>query len=137
MRLDAVAELVENEDMFYSIQAVIGRFLDLDHLLSMLVQIPKQETVKTAESKISNTICLKHTLELVEPLSQALQDADNCLIKEFAQVIILKNNVVLLPVPFSKLMCNCKFWLSQTGTFTCMLTLCSYFRCWMILDLSL
>lgn len=65
---------------------VIGRFLDVDHLTSMCVQIPKQETVKTAESKITTVIYLKHTLELVEPLRIALKDTEAELLKVYYEV---------------------------------------------------
>ena len=65
---------------------VIGRFLDVDHLTSMCVQIPKQETVKTAESKITTVIYLKHTLELVEPLRVALKDTEAELLKAYYEV---------------------------------------------------
>uniref|UniRef100_A0A8B9MZW7 MutS protein homolog 4 n=1 Tax=Accipiter nisus TaxID=211598 RepID=A0A8B9MZW7_9AVES len=68
MRLDCVQELLQDEELFFGLQAVISKFLDTEQLLSVLVQIPKQDTVKTAESKITNIIYLKHTLELVEPL---------------------------------------------------------------------
>ncbi|KAJ8319978.1 hypothetical protein KUTeg_001565 [Tegillarca granosa] len=74
MRQDVVSELTEKEEIFYSLQSVIGRFLDIDHLLSIFVQIPKQESIKTAENKITNVIYLKHTLELIEPLREALRD---------------------------------------------------------------
>ena len=86
MRLDAVAELTDNEELFYSLQAVVGRFLDVDHLLSLCIQIPKQETVKTAESKITNMIHLKHSLELVEPLKLALKDSHSKLLCAYASV---------------------------------------------------
>lgn len=65
---------------------VIGRFLDVDHLTSMCVQIPKQETVKTAESKITTVIYLKHTLELVEPLRVVLKDTEAELLKAYYEV---------------------------------------------------
>ncbi|XP_019619725.1 PREDICTED: mutS protein homolog 4-like [Branchiostoma belcheri] len=83
MRLDCVAELTDNEELFYNLQSVVSRFLDVDHLLSVCVQIPKQESVKTAESKITNVIYLKHTLELVEPLQAALKDCHNQLFKAY------------------------------------------------------
>ena len=60
--------------------------MDVDHLTSMCVQIPKQETVKTAESKITTVIYLKHTLELVEPLRQALKDTEAELFKAYYEV---------------------------------------------------
>ncbi|XP_068717074.1 mutS protein homolog 4-like [Montipora capricornis] len=83
VRLDSVAELTDKEDLFYGLQSVIERFLDVDHLTSMCVQIPKQETVKTAESKITTVIYLKHTLELVEPLRDALKETEAELFKAY------------------------------------------------------
>lgn len=83
VRLDCVAELTDKEELFFGLQSVIGRFLDVDHLTSMCVQIPKQETVKTAESKITTVIYLKHTLELVEPLRVALKDTEAELLKAY------------------------------------------------------
>jgi DNA mismatch repair protein MSH4 len=46
MRQEVVAELTSKEDVFYNLQTIVGRFLDIDHLLAMFVQIPKQDTVK-------------------------------------------------------------------------------------------
>lgn len=83
LRQDAVSELTEKEEVFYNLQTVISRFLDVDHLLSLCVQIPKQETVKTAESKLTNIIYLKHTIELVEPFHEALRDCENPLLKTY------------------------------------------------------
>uniref|UniRef100_A0A8C3T4Z3 MutS protein homolog 4 n=1 Tax=Chelydra serpentina TaxID=8475 RepID=A0A8C3T4Z3_CHESE len=62
---------------------VISRFLDTEQLLSILVQIPKQDTVKAAESKITNLIYLKHTLELVDPLKAALKSCKTHLLKAY------------------------------------------------------
>lgn len=80
LRQDVVAELIEKPEVFYNLQAVISRFLDIDHLLSLCVQVPKQENVKIAESKITNVIYLKYTLELVTPLREALADCENPLL---------------------------------------------------------
>lgn len=74
---------------------VIGRFLDVDHLTSMCVQIPKQETVKTAESKITTVIYLKHTLELVEPLRIALKDTEAELLKAYYEVNELEKKITM------------------------------------------
>lgn len=83
VRLDCIGELTSKEELFYELQSVIGRFLDIDHLTSMCVQLPKQETVKTAESKITTVIYLKHTLELIEPLRMSLQDTEADLFKAY------------------------------------------------------
>lgn len=76
----------EKEDVFDNIQTVIARFLDIDHVLSMCVQIPKQETLKTAEANINNIIFLKHILELVDPLRNALSNCENRLMKHYYKV---------------------------------------------------
>uniref|UniRef100_A0A8C8VG95 MutS protein homolog 4 n=1 Tax=Pelusios castaneus TaxID=367368 RepID=A0A8C8VG95_9SAUR len=82
-RLDCVQELLQDEELFFSLQAVISRFLDTEQLLSVLVQIPKQDTVKAAESKITNLIYLKHTLELLDPLKAALRSCKTSLLKAY------------------------------------------------------
>ncbi|KAM6262320.1 mutS protein homolog 4 isoform 6-T6 [Porphyrio hochstetteri] len=82
-RLDCVQELLQDEELFFGLEAVISKFLDTEQLLSVLVQIPKQDTVKTAESKITNLIYLKHTLELVEPLKAALRSCNTPLLKAY------------------------------------------------------
>ncbi|XP_043346685.1 mutS protein homolog 4 isoform X3 [Dermochelys coriacea] len=82
-RLDCIQELLQDEELFFSLQAVISRFLDTEQLLSILVQIPKQDTVKAAESKITNLIYLKHTLELVDPLKAALKSCKTHLLKAY------------------------------------------------------
>ncbi|XP_065888860.1 mutS protein homolog 4-like isoform X5 [Dysidea avara] len=86
-RLDCVQELTEKGDLFFNIQAVISRFLDVDHLISLCVQIPKHETVKTAENKITHIIFLKHVLELVEPLRTALADGEDSLLKAYHETL--------------------------------------------------
>ncbi|ELU10757.1 hypothetical protein CAPTEDRAFT_92723, partial [Capitella teleta] len=81
MRLDVVSDLIRDEENFFSLQAIVGRFLDVDHLISACVQVPKEENIKTHEAKISHVICLKHTLELVEPLKNVLAESENALLK--------------------------------------------------------
>ena len=66
---------------------VIERFLDIDHLLFLCIQIPKQETIKTAENKITNVIYLKHTIELIPSLKCALGDCENPLFKAYYKVM--------------------------------------------------
>ena len=39
MRQDVVSELTEKEQIFYNLEAVISRFLDIDHILSQCVQV--------------------------------------------------------------------------------------------------
>ncbi|KAF4790228.1 mutS 4 [Turdus rufiventris] len=55
-RLDCVQELLQDEELFFGLQAVISKFLDTEQLLSVLVQIPKQDT---AALRSCNTQLLK------------------------------------------------------------------------------
>ena len=83
---DVVEELTKNEGLFFGIQLLLSHFLDLDHLLSMCIQIPKQETVKTADNKIVAIIFLKHTLEEVEALKTIIASSDNDTLMEYTMV---------------------------------------------------
>ncbi|KAM5147943.1 mutS protein homolog 4 isoform 1-T1 [Mantella aurantiaca] len=82
-RLDCVQEFLENEELFFSLQSVLSRFLDTEQLLSNLIQIPKQDTEKAADTKITLLISLKHTLELVEPLKAILKNCKMPLLKAY------------------------------------------------------
>ncbi|MEE6494712.1 hypothetical protein FKM82_001853 [Ascaphus truei] len=55
-RLDCVQEFLQDEELFFSLQSVLSRFLDTEHLLSNIVQIPKQDT---AALKNCKTLLLK------------------------------------------------------------------------------
>jgi len=89
MRLDVVEELTHKEELFQGLRAVLGRFLDIDHLLSMCVQVPKEETLRTTDNRITTVIYLKHTLEEVEALRMVLcgTETDNVMLKSFQTVM--------------------------------------------------
>ena len=70
---------------FYVI--VLSHFLDIDQLISFLVQIPKKEDLKIFEKKITDSISLKHVIQLVPTLHEALKDAENSLFKAYFEVI--------------------------------------------------
>ncbi|KAM4642188.1 mutS protein homolog 4 [Discoglossus pictus] len=82
-RLDCVQEFLQDEELFFSLQSVLSRFLDTEHLLSNIIQIPKQDTDKAAETKITYLISLKHTLEMVDPLKAALKNCKTQLLRAY------------------------------------------------------
>ncbi|KAI4879092.1 hypothetical protein NFI96_014431 [Prochilodus magdalenae] len=86
-RLDTVQELLQDEELFFGLKNAITHFMDIDYLLSSLVQLPKQETVAAAESKIMHVIQLKHTLELIAPLKMVLKSAKTALLKGYCTVL--------------------------------------------------
>ncbi|XP_072545639.1 mutS protein homolog 4 [Salminus brasiliensis] len=82
-RLDTIQELLQDEELFFGLKNAITHFLDVDELLSSLVQVPKQETVAVAEAKIMHVIQLKRTLEQIAPLKEVLKDAKTALLKAY------------------------------------------------------
>ncbi|XP_028838763.1 mutS protein homolog 4 [Denticeps clupeoides] len=83
IRLDCIQELLQDEELFFGLQSAITNFLDIDRLLSVLVQVPKQETIQVAEAKITHVIQLKYTLELVVPLRDMLQNCKTALLTAY------------------------------------------------------
>ncbi|GFT87305.1 mutS protein homolog 4 [Nephila pilipes] len=86
-RLDCISELIDKEELFYDLKSVIGKFVDTEHLLSLCIQIPKEESVRSCEQKIANVICMKHTLELVKPLCNCLASCSNALFQTYFQIL--------------------------------------------------
>ncbi|XP_061751269.1 mutS protein homolog 4 isoform X2 [Nerophis ophidion] len=83
-RLDAIQEMLQNEELFFGLKNAVAPFLDIDQLLSVLVQVPKQETVPIAEAKITHVIQLKHTLDLVPQLRVTLKNCNTALLKAYS-----------------------------------------------------
>lgn len=69
-----------------AMQAVLGQLLDVGSLLTFCIQVPRQESIKVAENKITNVIKLKHTLQLVPKLRSALQTSQHPMFRTFCQV---------------------------------------------------
>ncbi|XP_054653658.1 mutS protein homolog 4 [Dunckerocampus dactyliophorus] len=84
IRLDAIEEMLQNEELFFGLKNALGPFLDIDQLLSVLVQVPKQETVLIAEAKITHVIQLKHILDRVPQLRVVLKNCNTALLKAYS-----------------------------------------------------
>ncbi|KAL3968959.1 hypothetical protein ACER0C_028916 [Sarotherodon galilaeus] len=86
-RLDTIQELLEDEELFFGLKNAISHFLDIDQLLSVLVQIPKKETFQVAEAKITHIIQLKYTLDLVPRLRMLLKNRNTALLKAYSTTL--------------------------------------------------
>ncbi|XP_063355901.1 mutS protein homolog 4 isoform X3 [Pelmatolapia mariae] len=86
-RLDTIQELLEDEELFFGLKNAISHFLDIDQLLSVLVQIPKKETFQVAEAKITHIIQLKYTLDLVPRLRTLLKNRNTALLKAYSTTL--------------------------------------------------
>ena len=87
-RLDAVSELIERPEVLSTIQSTLGRFADLDSLLSLCAIVPKSDSISTVEQRINQIIALKHTLELLPNLITSLNlEIHASLLQEILQVL--------------------------------------------------
>ncbi|XP_053729471.1 mutS protein homolog 4 isoform X2 [Synchiropus splendidus] len=84
IRLDSVQEMLLNEELFFGLKDAVSHFLDIDQLLSVLVRVPKQQTIQAAEAKITHVIQLKHTLNLVPRLTTVLSNCHTALLKAYS-----------------------------------------------------
>lgn len=72
-RLDAVQELVSQENLLFDIQAALKPVSDLDHIIADIVRIPTNQDLRYSESKINNVIRLKILLAAVQTVANSLQ----------------------------------------------------------------
>lgn len=88
MRLDAVQELLTNEQAFRNVKMLVGRLVDVDQLIGLCMNLSREETIRTAEYKLTQIIYLKHSLELVENLRLALAPLEAHLFKMYRDHIL-------------------------------------------------
>ncbi|XP_071034170.1 mutS protein homolog 4 [Parasteatoda tepidariorum] len=86
-RLECISELIQEEELFYSLKSVISKFVDTEQFLSLCVQISKEDNVRNCEQKIANVINLKYSLELVKPLSHCLSSYKNTLFQTYYEAL--------------------------------------------------
>ena len=75
-RLDCVELLLKNNRSFGQIIEILGKFPDLDRVLTGLTTVPKQINAKTASVSIDTLICLKDTLKVTQLLTDTLHLLD-------------------------------------------------------------
>ncbi|KAL3187723.1 hypothetical protein MRX96_024749 [Rhipicephalus microplus] len=87
LRQNAVQQILDSEECFYSFQFLLAKFADMEALLAALVQVPRVETLRTMEAAVHNCVCLKHILEHVEPLRIVLNKCEDSLLGLYASHI--------------------------------------------------
>lgn len=71
-RYEAVEELSTKEEMFFAVRQCLKPFLDADKILTQLIMLPTQQSLKVTEQSINNVIGLKQFVGLVKPVFEAL-----------------------------------------------------------------
>lgn len=51
--------------------------MDIEHVISFLIQIPKNDNVRITEQRINYVIALKQILELIPTLATLLEESGN------------------------------------------------------------
>ncbi|PAV86421.1 hypothetical protein WR25_24458 isoform D [Diploscapter pachys] len=75
-RREAVTDLVQDQHLFEKLRQLLSRMHDLDGLLTVYVQTPKETTVQTAENLIKQLLRLYQTLSMVQSLHNILKEAE-------------------------------------------------------------
>ncbi|XP_013194844.2 mutS protein homolog 4 [Amyelois transitella] len=77
-RLDAVQDLIENEDGLLSdLQDVIKKLSDVDKILLLCMESPNQNMDKLGEAQLNQMLLLKTTMDIVPQLVEALASANS------------------------------------------------------------
>ncbi|KAF3282769.1 MutS protein msh4 [Orbilia oligospora] len=71
-RLDAVEELATSEEMFFGTKKALQGFGDMDRLLTSLITVPANSSLKFSEKSINDVILLKKGLASITPIHEAL-----------------------------------------------------------------
>ncbi|KAK6516359.1 MutS protein msh4 [Arthrobotrys conoides] len=71
-RLDAVEELATSEEMFFGTKKALQGFGDMDKLLTSLITVPANSSLKFSEKSINDVILLKKELASITPIHEAL-----------------------------------------------------------------
>ncbi|KAJ1953878.1 MutS protein msh4 [Linderina pennispora] len=71
----AVEDLLDNEDIFFSLSTSLAEFPDIDSVITALVRLPEAKTVRQATQVINNVLLVKHVLETSLAIAGSLNGA--------------------------------------------------------------
>ncbi|KDR12561.1 MutS protein-like protein 4, partial [Zootermopsis nevadensis] len=76
-RLDCVQEILESSELNLALESLMPKFCDVNHLLALCMQMPRQDSKEVAETQMKYTLLLKTTLEILPTLRLALQNCES------------------------------------------------------------
>ena len=71
-RLDSIEELLQNMPMLDKVGETLRDLLDVDHLITSLIQFHRKQSLKHAEQAVNRMIVLKHIILQLKPIANAL-----------------------------------------------------------------
>lgn len=90
-RYDSVEELSTKEEMFYAVRQALKNFLDVDRILTQLILMPTERSVKDTEQSVNNVIMLKQFVTLIRPIFEALTGARSSMLLEIRNLCSAEN----------------------------------------------
>lgn len=90
-RYDALEELSTKEEMFFAVRQALKPFLDVDRILTQLILISTQPSLKDTEQAVNNVIMLKQFVTLVGPMFEALTGARSTMLQEIRNLCSAEN----------------------------------------------
>ncbi|KAK9467624.1 muts domain V-domain-containing protein [Lipomyces arxii] len=72
LRLDALDELTQSEELFFACQTVLKPFQDVDRLVTALITVPTKTSIKHSEQRVNDLILLKQSVLSLVPVASAL-----------------------------------------------------------------
>ena len=75
-------ELSTKEEMFHGVRHALKPFLDTDKILTQLILIPVQPSLELVTQAVNNVIMLKHYVNLIKPVFDALTGSRSSILQE-------------------------------------------------------
>lgn len=91
VRYEALEELSTREEMFFAVRQALKPFLDVDKVLTQLILIPAQQTLKDVEQAVNNVIMLKQFVGLILPVFEALTGAQSAMLHDIRRICAPEN----------------------------------------------
>ncbi|KAI9754220.1 MAG: protein-ER retention protein [Chaenotheca gracillima] len=79
-RFEALEELTSKEDMFFATRQALKSFIDVDKVLNAFILVSTDQSLLYSEQSINNVIMLKHFVNSVNPVYEALSGATSVLL---------------------------------------------------------
>ncbi|RAR01227.1 DNA mismatch repair protein MutS [Stemphylium lycopersici] len=90
-RYAAVDDMTKKEELFFATRAALKNFLDADRILTALIVTPSKVTLQTSEQAINQVIMLKHFVNSVNPVFEALTGTGSIMLHNIRELCAPEN----------------------------------------------
>ncbi|XP_054166612.1 mutS protein homolog 4-like [Oppia nitens] len=110
-RLDMIEEIISSQTMFNNLDSLLAQLtsIEMERVITQLVQTPKIKSTKSAEIKIECIIIIKHVVSLIESLIQILNTSENDVFNEFTDLLSDPRFEILMTQINKVILESCKY----------------------------